>query len=149
MNGNQADNRRTALNIAGGILWHAPGSFGLARFLGPQYSLRCVTFHHISDKESCFTKRLGITITRQNFEAALKFIVRHYTPVSLQDVVTDCDGRGLPSRPLLATFDDAYASVYEFAAPLCATFGVPAVFFVNGVCLDNRQLALDNLACYV
>jgi peptidoglycan/xylan/chitin deacetylase (PgdA/CDA1 family) len=26
---------------------------------------------------------------------------------------------------------------------------VPAVFFVNGSCLDNRQLALDNLVCYV
>ena len=50
---------------------------------------------------------------------------------------------------LLVTFDDAYASVSEFAAPLCSKFGVPAVFFVNGACLDNRQLALDNLVCYV
>ena len=50
---------------------------------------------------------------------------------------------------MLVTFDDAYTSVSEFAAPLCSEFGVPAVFFVNGVCLDNRQLALDNLVCYV
>ena len=50
---------------------------------------------------------------------------------------------------MLVTFDDAYASVSEFAAPLCSKFGVPAVFFVNGECLDNRRLALDNLVCYV
>ncbi len=144
-----AGNRRAALNLAAGSLWYAPGSFGMARLLGPRYSLRCVLFHDISDTESSFTKGLGVTATRKNFEAALKFITRHYTPVGLQDVVAGSDGQGLPPRPVLVTFDDAYASVREFAAPLCAKFGVPAVFFVNGACLDNRQLALENLVCYV
>ena len=138
-----------ALNLAGRTLWHLPGRFGIARLLGPGCSLRCVLFHDVSDTESSFTKGLGGTITRRDFEAALRFITRHYTPVSLQDVITGSDGRALPPRPVLVTFDDAYASVSEFAAPLCSKFGVPAVFFVNGLCLDNRQLALDNLICYV
>jgi len=138
-----------ALNLAGRTLWHLPGRFGIARLLGPGCSLRCVLFHDVSDTESSFTKGLGGTITRKDFEAALRFITRHYTPVSLQDVITGSDGRALPHRPVLVTFDDAYASVSEFAAPLCSKFGVPAVFFVNGLCLDNRQLALDNLICYV
>jgi len=146
---NHSSGRRAALNFAGGTLWYAPCSFGIARFLGPRYSLRCVLFHDVSDTESSFTKGLGGTITCKNFEAALKFLVKHYTPVSLQDVVADFDGRALPPRPVLVTFDDAYASVSEFAAPLCSKFKVPAVFFVNGVCLDNRRLALDNLVCYV
>jgi peptidoglycan/xylan/chitin deacetylase (PgdA/CDA1 family) len=140
---------RAALNLAGGALWYMPGSFGLARILDPQYSLRCVLFHNVSDTESSFTKGLNVTITRRNFEAALKFLVRHYTPVSFEDVLTDCHGRGLPSRPVLVTFDDAYASVCEFAAPLCHELGVPAISFVNAACLDNQQLALDNLVCYV
>ena len=141
--------RRDALNLVAGTLWYIPGCFGIARFLGPRCSLRCVLFHDVSDTESFFTKGLGGTITRKNFEAALKFITKHYTPVSLQDVVADSDGRALPPRPVLVTFDDAYASVSEFAAPLCSKFGVPAVLFVTGVGLDNRQLALDNLVCYV
>jgi len=140
---------RVALNLAGRTLWHFPGRFGIARLLGPRCSLRSVVFHDVSDTESPFTKGLHGTITHKNFEAALKFITRHYTPVSLQDVLADSNGQGLPSRPLLVTFDDAYGSVSEFAAPLCSKFGVPAVFFVNGSCLDNRQLALDNLVCYV
>jgi peptidoglycan/xylan/chitin deacetylase (PgdA/CDA1 family) len=140
---------RTALNLAGRTLWHIPGRFGIARLLGPRCSLRCVLFHDVSDTESSFTKGLGGTITRKSFEAALKFVTRYYTPVSLQDVIADSDGRALPPRPVLVTFDDAYASVSEFAAPLCSKFGVPAVFFVNGSCLDNRRLALDNLVCYV
>lgn len=140
---------RTALNLVGRTVWHLPGRFGIARLFGPQLSLRCVLFHDVSDTESSFTKGLGGTITRKNFEAALKFITRHYTPVSLQDVLADSDGQALPPRPVLVTFDDAYASVSEFAAPLCSKFGVPAVFFVNGSCLDNRHLSLDNLVCYV
>jgi peptidoglycan/xylan/chitin deacetylase (PgdA/CDA1 family) len=147
--GSRPGTGRAALSLAVGTLWYLPGCFNIARLLGPQYLLRSVLFHDVSDEESSFTRGLGGTITRRNFEAALKFITRHYSPVSLQDVIADPEGRGLPPRPVLVTFDDAYASVSEFAAPLCAEFGVPAVFFVNGVCLDNRQLALDNLVCYV
>jgi len=146
---NHSSSRRTVLNLAGGTLWYAPGSFGIARFLGPRYSLRCVLFHDVSDTESSFTRGLGGTITRKNFEDALHFLIRHYTPVSLQEVLEDSEGRRLPPRPVLVTFDDAYASVSEFAAPLCSKLGVPAVFFVNGACLDNQRLALDNLVCYV
>jgi len=69
--------------------------------------------------------------------------------VCLQDVLSDSDGRGLPPRPVLVTFDDAYASVAELAAPLCRQYGVPAVFFVNAAFLDNQRLAPDNLVCYV
>ena len=112
---NQLDRKQTdsraALNLVGRTLWHLPGRFGIARLLGPRYSLRCVLFHDISDTESSFTKGLGGTITRKEFEAALKFITKHYTPVSLQDVLADSDGRKLPPRPVLVTFDDAYASV--------------------------------------
>ena len=135
--------------MVAGSLWYAPGSFGIARALSSQYSLRSILFHHISDTESSFTKGLGVTVTRKQFEAALKFIAKHYTPVSLQDVIAEANGKQLPARPVLLTFDDAYASVSEFAAPLCEELGVPAVFFVNGSCLNNQQLALENLVCYV
>jgi peptidoglycan/xylan/chitin deacetylase (PgdA/CDA1 family) len=145
----KVNGRRTAMNAAAGSLWYVPGSFGIARLLGPRYSLRCVLFHDISDTESAFTRGLNGTITRKNFEKALEFLTKHYTPVSLQEVLASFDGQALPPRPVLVTFDDAYASVSEVAAPLCSKFGVPAVFFVNAECLDNRQLALDNLVCYV
>jgi peptidoglycan/xylan/chitin deacetylase (PgdA/CDA1 family) len=125
-----------------------PGSFSMARFLGPRYSLRCVLFHDISETESPYTRGLGVTITPRDFEAALRFLVKHYTPVSLQDILEEADGRALPARPVLVTFDDAYASVANFAAPLCRKYEVPAVFFVNASCLDNKQLALDNLICW-
>lgn len=113
------------------------------------YSLRCVVFHNISTAESPFTGGISVNTTPQGFERTLKFLAAHYCPVRLEDVLSDCDGRGLPSRALLVTFDDAYASVAEYAAPLCKQLGVPAVFFVNAAFLDNRRLAPDNLVCYV
>lgn len=137
------------MNIAAGSLWYVPRAFDIVRILGNQYSLRCVLFHDISDTESAFTRGLGGTIPRKDFELTLQFLTKHYTPVSLQDVIASFDGKPLPVRPVLVTFDDAYASVSEFGAPLCSKYGVPALFFVNASCLDNRQLALDNLICYV
>jgi peptidoglycan/xylan/chitin deacetylase (PgdA/CDA1 family) len=141
--------RHPAINVAAEALWHTPGCFGITRMLGPSYSLRSVVFHNISTTESPFTKGMSVSITPGKFEAALRFLTTHYTPVRLQDVLTDSDGQGLPARAVLVTFDDAYASVAELAAPLCHQLGVPAVFFVNAAFLDNQRLAPDNLVCYV
>jgi peptidoglycan/xylan/chitin deacetylase (PgdA/CDA1 family) len=141
--------RQGAIRAAAQVFWRMPGSFGIARMFGPFYSLRCVVFHNISAAESPFTSGMNVNITPQKFEAALNFLTTYYTPVSLQDVLTDLDGRGLPARAVLVTFDDAYASVAELAAPLCRQYGVPAVFFVNAAFLDNQRLAPDNLVCYV
>jgi peptidoglycan/xylan/chitin deacetylase (PgdA/CDA1 family) len=117
--------------------------------VGISYSLRCLVFHNISDKQSPFTAGITVNTAPQTFEKALKYLAAHYRPVSLEDVLTDCDGRGLPPRALLITFDDAYASVAEYAAPVCKQLGVPAVFFINAAFLDNQRLAPDNLVCYV
>jgi peptidoglycan/xylan/chitin deacetylase (PgdA/CDA1 family) len=141
--------RQTVINLAAETLWSTPGSFRIAHMLGPSYSLRCVVFHNIAATESPFTRGMNVSITPRKFEAALRFLTRYYVPVCLQDVLTDSDGRGLPPRAVLVTFDDAYASVAELAAPLCHQFGVPAVFFVNAAFLDNQRLAPDNLVCYV
>jgi peptidoglycan/xylan/chitin deacetylase (PgdA/CDA1 family) len=145
----QVDSHRAALNFAAGTLWYAPGAFNVVRALGANYSLRSVLFHDVRESETPFTRGLGGTITSKDFEAALQFLTKHYTPVSLADVLASFDGKALPLRPVLVTFDDAYASVSDVAAPLCLKYGVPALFFVNASCLDNRQLALDNLVCYV
>lgn len=138
--------RHAAFRFAAGTLWRTTGRFGIARMLGP-YLLRCVAFHNISVTESPFTRGMGVSVTPDGFEAALTFLTRYYTPVRLEEVLAG-DGRGLPPRPILVTFDDGYASVMEWAVPLCLKFGVPAVFFLNAAFLDNHLLAPDNLVCY-
>lgn len=141
--------RQPITNLAAKAFWRTPDCFGIARMLGPSYSLRCVVFHDISPVESPYTRGMNVSTTPEKFEAALRFLTTNYKPVSLADVLTDADGKGLPPRAVLLTFDDAYASVVEVGAPLCQKFGVPAVFFVNAAFLDNKRLAPDNLICYV
>jgi peptidoglycan/xylan/chitin deacetylase (PgdA/CDA1 family) len=126
-----------------------PGCFEIARMLGPSYSLRCVLFHDISAAETPFTAGMNVCTTPAKFEGALKFLTTHYTPVRLEDVLADFEGRRLPKRAVLLSFDDAYASVLEIAAPLCRKYGVPAIHFVNAAFLNNQRLAPDNLICYV
>jgi peptidoglycan/xylan/chitin deacetylase (PgdA/CDA1 family) len=141
--------RNSVMDLAAQAFWHIPGRFGLASVFGPSYSLRCVVFHHIGNEESPFTRGMNVRATVQEFEGALKFLTTHYSPVRLDDVLAAAPGHPLPRRAVLVTFDDAYASVVEVAAPLCRKYGVPAVFFVNAAFLDNQCLAPDNLICYV
>ena len=112
-------------------------------------ALRCVLFHHVSDRPSPFTDGLGIRCTPRAFEKSIRFLARHYTPISLDALLSTPDWSELPPRSVLVTFDDAYASVAEVAAEICATYKVPAAFFVNAAFVDSRDLALDNLVCYV
>lgn len=148
-NQSEGGSRNGALKLAAQAFWRIPGCFGIARLFGPSHSLRCVVFHDISAEETPFTRGMGASITPTDFENALRFLTRHYNPVRLQDVLNETDGRSLPPRPLLVTFDDGYASIMEWGAPLCSKFGVPAVFFLNAAFLDNHRLAPDSLVCFV
>ena len=143
--------RRTGfLKLLPGLaIWHMPFRFHIANALGPQYSLRCVLFHDVSDHRSPFTDGLGVTRTKSAFEERMRFLARYYTPVSLQEIFNESASFTSSPRPVLVTFDDAYASVALVAAPICQKYGIPALFFVNARFLDNRLLALDNLVCYV
>ena len=148
-NKDNSHGRHPALDLAAGALWRLPGRFGIARVLGLSYSLRCVVFHDISATESPFTRGMRVTVPPSDFEAALKFLTQYYTPICLQDVLDASEGRSLPPRPVLVTFDDGYASMMQCAAPLCRKYGVPGILFLNAAFLDNEGLAPDNLVCYV
>ena len=148
-NQSEGGSRSKVLKLAAETLWRMPGRFAIARLFGPSYSLRCMVFHDISAAESPFTRGMGVNITPTDFESALKFLTKYYNPVRLEDVLANSDGRGLPPRAVLVTFDDGYASVMEWAAPLCDKFGVPAIFFLNAAFLDNHRLAPDSLVCFV
>lgn len=140
---------RGALNTVASAVWHVPGRFGIARMFGGSYSLRCVVFHDVAAMESNFTRGMGVSIAPSQFKIAVEFLAKYYNPVSLQDVLDHQCGRSLPSRAVLVTFDDGYASLMETAIPACKRFGLPAVLFLNAAYLDNQHLSADNLVCYV
>lgn len=111
-------------------------------------ALRCVLFHDVAPQTSALTRGLGVTLHPSAFEHAVAFLASRYSPVDLDGALALAEGAPGPPRPLLVTFDDAYASVLEHALPVLRRHGIPALFFVNGAPLDNRRLALDNLVAY-
>jgi len=135
--------------LPGKMIWQMPGRFSIVSLLGPRYSLRCVLFHNISETSSPFTDGLRITMTPHHFEETIRFLAAHYSPISLETFLEAREGRSLPKRPVLVTFDDAYASIVERAVPICRRYGVPAIFFVTAAFVGNFDLALDNLVCFV
>jgi peptidoglycan/xylan/chitin deacetylase (PgdA/CDA1 family) len=98
-------------------------------------------FHGLTDClhsgcENCQHKHLHVA----TFEAFLAFLARHYRIFSLDDVV-DClrAGRALPSRAVVLTFDDGFASNYELAFPLLKRYAAPAVVYLATEFVDEHQ----------
>jgi peptidoglycan/xylan/chitin deacetylase (PgdA/CDA1 family) len=106
-------------------------------------------YHEIADEETSLTAGLGVTHKPCDFAARLEYLSKIYRFVGLDGVDGVPGKKRFQQTPLLLTFDDAYASVRQIAAPICSDLGIPAVFFVNGSLLDNRNLALDNLLAHV
>jgi len=123
-----------------------PARFQLANALGPA-GVRCVLFHDVASSATPFTRGLDVTVAPESFERCIAFLARNYQPVDLDALLAGAER--LPARPVLVTFDDAYASVARTAAPILARHRVPALFFVNAAFLDGRELAVDNLLSYV
>ena len=121
-----------------------PPSIRAASLLG-RHDLRIAIYHDISEHSSDLTRGLGITTPPKVFEKHLEVYARRYHVVDLETVL-----RGdLPPRALLITFDDAYRSVLDTAAPLLHQRKMPAVFFAVPSVIRASELMLDNLLCWL
>ena len=66
------------------------------------------------------------------------FRLHHFHFVSLDDVIQSQNGtKALPDKPVLLTFDDAYATYYDFVFPLLKEYKIPSVLSVVSGWLDK------------
>lgn len=100
-----------------------------------------VFYHTVSDTSLPHIRHLYHVRDTTTFRTDLDYLLRFYTPV---DAVTwlahHQEGKPLPSRALLLTFDDGLSECYHTIAPILEEKGIPAVFFVNSDFVDNRAL---------
>lgn len=82
-----------------------------------------LTFHNISQRRDW-----GInTIPPERFRTHLQFLKNQgYVPINFLNLAH----QKLPRNPIIITFDDGYASVFENAFPILQEFGFTAVVFV-------------------
>lgn len=92
-----------------------------------------LTYHHLVPEEYNNPKN-PYTVTRENFESQMRFLVEAgYNTISLKQYIDFLRGFDhLPSKPVIVTFDDGYASNYHLAFPVLKELGMKAVIFVVG-----------------
>lgn len=66
------------------------------------------------------------------FERQLQFFKENFSVVTMQDVIEAIQGKSLPEKSLLLTFDDGYIDNYTVAMPLLKKYGMQGSFFIPG-----------------
>ncbi len=94
-----------------------------------------ITFHHISDIEG------DDTVTPELLENKLIEIKNEgYTTILISDLISYVEeGKDLPEKPILITFDDGYYSNYEYAFPLLEKYNEKAEIFAIGSSIGAKE----------
>lgn len=84
-------------------------------------------------------------VSKDAFAAQLDWLDREgFHPVTLKEVLTAWrEGRPLPDKPVVITFDDGYASTVQVGLPLLQAHGFPAVLFLQGNLLNRAGAVSD------
>jgi peptidoglycan/xylan/chitin deacetylase (PgdA/CDA1 family) len=115
---------------------------GLSRVLGPLAgdSFGILTYHRVTPWGG---RRPAPTwnVTPRRLRAQLAGLLgRGYRPVHLREALTSSrEGRPLPARAFVVTFDDGYEGVYRHAWPILRDLGVPATVFLATAYLDGDE----------
>ena len=118
------------------------GLLGLYHRVRNRRALTVVMFHRVLTEQdprwaSCdpdYTLEAGL------LDRCLAFFARHYNPVSVEDVLAARrDGRPLPDRALLVTFDDGWADNHDHALPRLRAAGMPALLFTVADAVDRDE----------
>ncbi|MGT2434913.1 polysaccharide deacetylase family protein [Bradyrhizobium betae] len=81
------------------------------------------------------------------FEAQLAYLARHYSLITMEQLVDAIDGAGeLPPRPALLTFDDGYLDHYAYVFPKLAERRFQGSFFPPACsALDRKVLDVNKI----
>jgi peptidoglycan/xylan/chitin deacetylase (PgdA/CDA1 family) len=82
-----------------------------------------------------------VSASREEFERQMRFVQRHFMPIRFADVLRALDeGKRLPRRSLIVTFDDGHVDNYTHAYPVLKSLGVPATIFLSTQYIDQPHL---------
>ncbi|NIR53123.1 polysaccharide deacetylase family protein [candidate division KSB1 bacterium] len=108
-----------------------------------------LTFHRVTaQKEEQDRQGLPtISISAENFESLIRFLIRHYRIISMREFV-NCAIKGVkvPGNSMIISFDDGYKELLENALPVLRQYELPAVLFVpTGAINDGGYFWWDAL----
>lgn len=103
-------------------------------------TLSTVMYHYVRPiKTSRWPRIRGLEL--DDFKSQLSYLKRHYTIVSLPEVINALDGGEIPDNACLLTFDDGYLDHYQHVFPLLHDAKVSGAFFPIGRSVAERWVA--------
>ncbi|QPF82971.1 polysaccharide deacetylase family protein [Bradyrhizobium genosp. L] len=106
----------------------------------PTGKLTIVMYHYVRPlKRTRFPRIKGLDLDL--FEQQLGYLARHYSLVTMEQLIDAIDGRGeLPPRPALLTFDDGYLDHYTYVLPKLVERKIQGSFFPPSCSAIDRKV---------
>jgi peptidoglycan/xylan/chitin deacetylase (PgdA/CDA1 family) len=102
-------------------------------------------YHVVTDQAVPHIAHLYRFKNVREFNQDLEFLLRHFEPIALGDVVDALNGKRPLTRTCVhLTFDDGFREVHDIIAPILQRAGVAATFFLNTAFLDGGGIAHHN-----
>lgn len=116
--------------------------FSIKKLVKESEQLLFLPFYHtISDKELLHVEQLYPVKNTVQFKKDLDFLLKHFKPVSIEDVLNHVQNKTLIKEPSFhLTFDDGMRDCIETIAPILGERNIPASFFINNDFVDNHSL---------
>jgi peptidoglycan/xylan/chitin deacetylase (PgdA/CDA1 family) len=100
-----------------------------------------INYHSISGEDVDPVINNNIYRTRTEFEADIKFYLKHFNIVSAVDLIEIINNNeALPKDSLVLTFDDGLRINRLIHAPILKKYHVKATFFLNSAFIDNADM---------
>ena len=106
-----------------------------------QQKVPVLLYHHLlTEEENRLYRENGSVISTDEFEWQMKWLHDNgWQTVSSRELIDFLyEGKALPKKSVLITFDDGYASNLRYAAPVLRQYGYTAVIFVSGTLLAQQ-----------
>lgn len=102
-------------------------------------------YHVVNDEDPQHIKHLYACRKVADFTRDLDFLLRHYVPISLEDVYNWLrHNKNLRQKSFHLTFDDGFRECYDIIAPILKKKGIPATFFLCSDFIENKRLFFRN-----
>lgn len=132
---------------------HRTGFWPAARRMIPS-GLTVLVYHRIADpnRPDFYGLRDNVSATPNGFAAQLDYLAREYNVISMGDLTAlVVEGRKLPQRAVLITFDDGYRDNFTTALPGLVARGMPALMFavpgfLDGYCFPFWDWVVEAIA---
>ncbi len=98
-------------------------------------------YHAVSDNTPAHLNNLYDVRSVADFEADLDYLLQHFKPISLQELIELKKNGQTPKEPCFhLTFDDGLREIYVEVVPILIKRKIPATFFINTDFIDNKKL---------